>query len=65
MRIVEALLAGGPEALRAAKRLVLDAPLSGEETAGRLAARRVSREGQEGLAAFFEKRPPAWGAGSS
>jgi methylglutaconyl-CoA hydratase len=64
MRIVEALLAGGPEALRAAKRLVLDAPLSGEETAGRIAERRASAEGQEGLAAFFEKRPPAWGAGS-
>jgi enoyl-CoA hydratase/carnithine racemase len=58
-RIVELLLAGGPEAVRAAKRLVLDAPL-GDETASRIAERRASAEGQEGLAAFLEKRPPAW-----
>ncbi len=30
------------------------------ETARRIAAIRVESEGQEGLAAFFEKRPPAW-----
>jgi enoyl-CoA hydratase/carnithine racemase len=56
---LDALLAGGPEAVRAAKKLVLDAPL-GDETAARIAERRASREGQEGLAAFLEKRPPAW-----
>ena len=48
------------ESLRAAKRLVLDAPLTGAETARRIAARRASAEGQEGLRAFLEKRPPAW-----
>jgi methylglutaconyl-CoA hydratase len=30
------------------------------ETARRIAAIRVEREGQEGLAAFFEKRRPDW-----
>ena len=29
-------------------------------TAAAIAARRVSREGQEGLKAFLEKRAPAW-----
>jgi enoyl-CoA hydratase/carnithine racemase len=56
---VDALLASGPEAVRAAKQLVLDAPL-GDETAARIAERRASSEGQEGLAAFLEKRAPAW-----
>jgi methylglutaconyl-CoA hydratase len=54
---VARILAGGPEALRAAKRLVLDAPL-GDETATRLADRRTSAEGQEGLRAFLERRLP-------
>jgi methylglutaconyl-CoA hydratase len=60
-RIVEQLLAGGPEAVRAAKRLVIDAPL-GDETAARIAERRASAEGQEGLSAFLERRAPAWRA---
>lgn len=58
-RPLEAVLAGGPEAVRAAKRLVLDAPLA-DETAARLAERRTSDEGQEGLAAFLERREPRW-----
>jgi methylglutaconyl-CoA hydratase len=64
-RIVAELLAAGPEAVRAAKRLVLDAPLDGEETARRIAERRASAEGQEGLRAFIEKRAPAWRSRSS
>jgi methylglutaconyl-CoA hydratase len=53
--IVGHILAAGPEAARAAKRLVRDRP-TGEATA-RLAARtRTSLEGQEGLRAFLEKR---------
>jgi enoyl-CoA hydratase/carnithine racemase len=56
---VDALLASGPEAVRAAKQLVLDAP-PGADTAARIAERRASSEGQEGLAAFLEKRAPAW-----
>jgi methylglutaconyl-CoA hydratase len=59
-RVLSELLAAGPEATRAAKRLVLDAPLSAEETARRIAERRTSAEGQEGLRAFLERREPAW-----
>jgi len=59
-RILGELLSAGPEAARAAKRLVLDAPLDGEETARRIARRRTSAEGQEGLRAFLERRPPSW-----
>ena len=63
-RVVEDLLAGGPEAVRAAKRLVRERP-QGVET-GRIAAeRRTSPEGQEGLRAFLDKRTPAWRSGSS
>jgi methylglutaconyl-CoA hydratase len=57
--VVEALAAGGPEAVRAAKRLVRERP-SGAETAEIAAARRTSREGQEGLRAFLDKRKPNW-----
>jgi methylglutaconyl-CoA hydratase len=57
--IVEALVAGGPEAVREAKLLVRDGP-SGLETAQVAAARRTSDEGQDGLRAFLEKRSPAW-----
>ena len=63
-RVLRELLSGGPEAVRAAKRLVLDAPL-GDDTAARIAERRASAEGQEGLRAFLEKRAPAWRSGSS
>ena len=57
--IVEALLAGGPEAVREAKRLLREPP-SGIETAQIAAARRTSAEGQEGLRAFLDKRKPSW-----
>lgn len=58
------VLAGGPEAVRAAKRLVRERP-EGEETARIAAERRTSAEGQEGLRAFLEKRSPAWRSRSS
>jgi len=55
-----------PGAVADAKRLVDDvteaefgAGLS-RETAKRIAARRASDEGREGLAAFLEKRKPSW-----
>ena len=60
------LLKGGPQALAAAKKLIVDVsrrPMDdalSAETARRIAAIRVEAEGQEGLAAFFDKRPPAW-----
>ncbi len=60
-RVVDALLAAGPQAVRAAKRLVLDRP-QGEETARRIAECRTSAEGQEGLRAFLERRSPGWSA---
>ena len=56
-RVLAELRSAGPRAARAAKRLVLDAPLDGVETARRIAERRTSEEGQEGLRAFLEKRP--------
>ena len=60
-RIVGELLTAGLEAARAAKALAR-APLSAEETASLIAERRTSAEGQEGLRAFLEKRPPGWRA---
>ncbi|MDQ3379719.1 MAG: enoyl-CoA hydratase-related protein [Actinomycetota bacterium] len=57
--IVDALLAGGPEAVRKAKRLVRERP-GGLETAEIAAARRTSAEGQDGLRAFLDKRSPLW-----
>jgi len=62
---VRELLTGGPEAVAAAKALIPNvwgqptaaaAPI----TAGAIAARRVSAEGQEGLKAFLDKRRPRW-----
>jgi len=57
--IVRDILAGGPIATREAKRLVLDRPV-GEKTARIAATRRTSDEGQDGLRAFLERRPPGW-----
>jgi methylglutaconyl-CoA hydratase len=63
-RVVDDLLAAGPESVRAAKRLVRERP-DGIDTARIAADRRTSDEGQEGLRAFLEKRAPAWRSGSS
>lgn len=64
-RRVKAILGAGPEAVSVAKALI-------ERIAGRaideaapvtieaITARRTSREGQEGLRAFLDKRKPAW-----
>jgi len=62
--IVRDLLAGGPTAVREAKRLVRERP-SGIETARIAAARRTSDEGQDGLRAFLDRRTPRWLAGES
>jgi len=65
-RYVAEILAGGPEAIAAAKTLVRDvanARNAGDAaaiTANALAGRRASAEGQEGLRAFLEKRKPGW-----
>jgi methylglutaconyl-CoA hydratase len=64
-KYVQELLGAGPEAIAAAKTLIphvwgqpLDTAMS--VTAAAIAARRVSKEGQEGLRAFLEKRKPMW-----
>ena len=59
------LLAAGPGAIAAAKALIPEVwgRTVGEATAitsAAIAARRVSKEGQEGLRAFLEKRRPGW-----
>ena len=58
-RVLGELRTAGPRAARHAKRLVLERP-DGPETARRIAERRTSEEGQEGLRAFLDQRPPAW-----
>jgi methylglutaconyl-CoA hydratase len=58
-RLLAELWSAGPRATRHAKKLVLERP-DGPETARRIAERRTSAEGQEGLAAFLERRSPAW-----
>lgn len=64
--MVDLLLQCGPIALQEAKDLiesVANRPATGSvvaDTAERIAHLRVSREGQEGLAAFLEKRKPEW-----
>ncbi len=64
--IVAAIVANGPAAVRACKRLVkdiagreIDAALR-EETARRIADIRASAEGRDGVQAFLNKRDPAW-----
>ncbi|ATE61584.1 enoyl-CoA hydratase/isomerase family protein [Thauera sinica] len=64
--LVEPLLAGGPLAQQAAKQLIaavcgrpIDAAVA-EETATRIARQRATGEAKEGIAAFLQKRPPAW-----
>ncbi|MEL7028126.1 MAG: enoyl-CoA hydratase-related protein [Pseudomonadota bacterium] len=64
--VIGALLASGPNAVRHSKQLIRDVADETDramliaETARRIAALRVSPEGQEGLGAFLEKRAPAW-----
>jgi methylglutaconyl-CoA hydratase len=57
--VLAELQTAGPRAARHAKKLVLDRP-DGPETDRRIAERRASEEGQEGLRAFLERRRPSW-----
>ncbi len=56
----------GPGAIAAAKRLIAHVAASTDDeqtkssTARAIAAQRTTAEGQEGLRAFLERRPPAW-----
>ncbi len=64
--LVSQLLSNSPAAVTEAKQLVFDVADKTiddaliKETCQRIADIRVSAEGQEGLGAFLEKRPPAW-----
>jgi methylglutaconyl-CoA hydratase len=64
--LCNSLLAASPAALAATKRLladVVEAPIDDvllAATAKCIADARVSSEGREGIAAFLEKRAPAW-----
>ena len=58
-QIVRDILAGGPIAVREAKKLVRERP-TGVDTAHIAAARRTSEEGQDGLRAFLDRRAPGW-----
>lgn len=62
---IEQLLSSGPGALATCKELLQKVPqMSFEEaknyTAEVIASLRISAEGQEGMAAYLEKRKPAW-----
>jgi methylglutaconyl-CoA hydratase len=64
--LVDALVANGPAAVKACKRLVQDVagreltPTLRAETARRIADIRASDEGREGVQAFLQRREPAW-----
>ena len=68
--IVATLVANGPMALRACKRLVQDVagealtPELRSETARRIADIRASSEGREGVQSFLGKRKPSWLGGT-
>lgn len=65
-RLLKHLLMAGPQSLGACKSLIhavsgkpIDSALVAE-TAARIALSRAGDEAQEGISAFFEKRPPTW-----
>jgi len=64
-KIVDELSSSGPQAARVAKKIArtvgsLPPDDARTWTAARIADRRASGEGQEGLRAFLEKRKPTW-----
>jgi methylglutaconyl-CoA hydratase len=63
--VIRLLLSSGPEAIARCKELLQKVPAMGLDeaksyTAELIAGLRVSPEGQEGMAAFLEKRKPIW-----
>ena len=66
--LVKQLVSSGPAALATCKRMVrevgdMDLDTAGPATAEMIARLRMSAEGQEGMAAFLERRKPAWRPG--
>jgi len=65
-RLIGQLAANPPRAMAEAKRLIEEVagrrrdPALLADLAARIAARRASPEGREGIAAFLAKRPPRW-----
>lgn len=65
-KLAETIKKNSPTAVIAAKKLAMDIGNSKmsehliEDTCERIADIRVSKNGQEGLSAFLEKRPPSW-----
>jgi methylglutaconyl-CoA hydratase len=64
-RMIDELLAAGPQAQREIKQLLervpgTTAPEVYELTAGWIARVRAAAEAREGFQAFFDRRPPAW-----
>ena len=62
---VNEVLSGAPDAIATAKALIPRVWARGSSDVGgmtsqAIAARRVSKEGQEGLRAFLEKRKASW-----
>ncbi|MBX3471424.1 MAG: enoyl-CoA hydratase/isomerase family protein [Planctomycetes bacterium] len=63
--VIAEVRTSGPDAVRAAKELVRIVPTLTEDqvdawTAEQIAGRRATPEAREGMAAFLEKRAPAW-----
>ena len=65
-QLIETLIGGAPLAQKAAKDLIAAVdghPINddiSEETAQRIARQRATSEAKDGIAAFLEKRTPAW-----
>lgn len=64
-KYVNDLMTSAPGAITAAKQLIAEVATHDPTSAAAyaidaIAARRVSAEGQDGMKAFLEKRPPAW-----
>ena len=63
--VVRSLLASGPEAVAACKRLVREASAwTLDDLPERIALARTGAEGREGVTAFLERRSPSWSVDS-
>ena len=58
--VIDAFLASAPGAIADIKALIAEPVLDASLTSARIAARRASPEGREGITAFLDKRSPDW-----